>query len=259
MTYQSLDVLPIWGIYLVTVVGSLLFAELGYQLGKRQQLAEEGKQGTVGSLSGATLALLAFLLVFLIGIASNRFDNRRQLVIKEANAIGTTYLRAGYLEEPYRTDIRDLLQEYVDIRLAAVADPSKLPQAITRSEEIQAAMWAQAETLARANPDSDVIALFIVALNEVIDVHGERTAAIYNRISLNIWLVLFFMAGITMLIVGFQNGLAGNRNFVALLALILVFSAVILLIVDLDRPQQGLLQISQQALVDLQRQISAGP
>lgn len=259
MSDQFLDILPIWGVYLVAVIIAIFLAELGYRLGRRQQLTIDGKQGTIGSLAGAILALLAFLLVFLTGIASNRFDARRQLVIKEANAIGTTYLRAGYLEEPYRTEIRSLLKEYVDIRLEAATDEEKIPQAINRSEEIQAAMWSQTEILARAHPESDVIALFIVSMNELIDVHGERMAAIFNRISNNIWLSIFFMAGITMLIVGFQNGLAGNRSIVALVALILVFSAVLLLIVDLDRPQQGLLQVSQQALIDLQRQISSGP
>jgi hypothetical protein len=137
MTTLALDVLPIWAVYLLVVLLGLLVVEAGFRLGRNwKQRKGQEKPENVGAMVGATLALLAFLLVFMIGIASNRFDNRRQLVIKEANAIGTTYLRAGYLEEPDRTEIRNLLREYVDIRLVAATDPTALPQVISRSEAI---------------------------------------------------------------------------------------------------------------------------
>lgn len=261
MPTQPLDILPIWAVYVVTVVAGLLVVEAGFRLG-RYMNKRHGyeKHENVGSLVGATLALLAFLLVFMIGIASNRFDTRRQLVVAEANAIGTLYLRAGYLDEPDRTDIRNWLREYVDIRLAAAVDPTQLPQVRTRSEAIQAEMWTRAEALARAQPNSDMGAIFVEALNSVIDLHGERVVAVYNRIPLNIWLAIYFVAFLTLAMVGFNNGLGGSRNFIVQLVLILVFAAVILLIVDLDRPQEGLLQVSQQPLIDLQQQLhNVGP
>ena len=260
MGIEPLDALPIWSVYLITVLGALLLAEAGYQLGKRQrERAEQGKEGNVGALVGSTLALLAFLLVFLTGIASGRFDNRRELVIQEANAVGTTYLRAGYLAEPHRTEIRQLLSEYVDVRLEAAVDDAKLPAARVRSEEIHTELWAHAETLARDNPNDVFKAIFVESLNDVIDIHTERIVAVTNRVPVNICLAIYFVAGLTMAIVGYQNGLTGERNLIALVALILVFSAVILLIVDLDRPQEGLLTVSQQALIDLQAQLGTIP
>lgn len=111
--------------------------EGGYRLGKtklRDSIARP--DSGVGAIVAATLALLAFLLAFVVGFAANIFNERRELVIDEANAIRTAYLRAGYLDEPYRTESRELLREYVDRRLAA-REPEKREMAITRSEQIQ--------------------------------------------------------------------------------------------------------------------------
>lgn len=250
---QPLDILPLWALYLLLVLAGLLAVEIGYRLGRWwQKRSGQQKEGTTGALVGSILGLLAFLLVFLTGIAANRFDNRRQLVIVEANAIGTTFLRAGYLEEPYKTDVRQLLQEYVAARLAAARDTSTLAAAIVRSEEIQTELWSRAEALAIANPSTEVVALFIESLNEVIDLHTERVIAVFNRIPFNFWLVIFFMAFLALMMVGFQNGLAGSRNLIAIVALILVFAAVIQLNIDLDWPQQGFLQVSQQAMTMVQ-------
>jgi hypothetical protein len=259
MSGQPLDALPIWGVYVVIVLVALLTVEVGYRLGIYwQQRTKQGKESTVGSLVGATLALLAFLLVFLTGAAANRFDTRRQLVVTEANAIGTTYLRAGYLDEPYRTDIRQFLREYVDIRLKAVTDPGKTANALARSQEIHTELWNRAEVIAvTARPNSDMVALFIESLNEVIDIHTERIVVGFSRIPLNIWLAVYFIALLTMAMVGFQNGVTGNRILIVQLVMILVFAGVILLIVDLDRSQEGFIQVSQQALIDLQRQLRA--
>ena len=99
-----------------------------------------------------SLIFSAFLLVFLVSFAENRFDNRRGLLIEEANAIGTTWLRAGYLEEPYRSDLRALLRNYVNARVDLVAI-GKFTEARARSEQIQGDMWARTEQLAQARPE----------------------------------------------------------------------------------------------------------
>src|SRR4051794_11822881 len=100
MNGQPLDALPIWAVYVLTVLIAVLMAEVGYRLGswwhKRSEKDEPNKEGVVGALVGATLAMLAFLIVFVNGFAAERFDARRHLVLEEANAIGTTYLRAGF-------------------------------------------------------------------------------------------------------------------------------------------------------------------
>src|ERR1051326_822352 len=95
-----LDAFPLWAVFIVILLIVLLSVEFGYRLGKyRRSRHETEKEAPLGTMVGATLGLLAFILAFTFGLAASRFDNRRQLLLDEANAIGTTYLRAGMLPE----------------------------------------------------------------------------------------------------------------------------------------------------------------
>src|SRR6478736_1341916 len=115
-----LDQLPLWGLFLTIVVLVLAAIEGGYRLGSYRHRQEgREKEAPVGAMVGATLGLLAFMLAFTFGMAASRFDTRKQLVLDEANAIGTTYLRAAMLPEK-RDEVRDLLRSYVDARLEGV-------------------------------------------------------------------------------------------------------------------------------------------
>src|ERR1041385_7806559 len=106
-----LDALPLWGLFIVILLVVLLSVECGYRLGQyRRSRSEQEKETPVGTMVGATLGLLAFILAFTFGLAAARFDARRQVLLDEANAIGTTYLRAGIIPERGE-QIRGLLQE----------------------------------------------------------------------------------------------------------------------------------------------------
>ncbi len=250
---EPLDVIPLWGIFLITVAVILLSIECGFRLGQfRHQRSELEDKPPVGEMVGATLALLAFMLAFTFGMAASRFEVRRGLVIDEANAIGTTYLRAGLLPEPYRGEVRRLLRDYVSVRLEAIR-PGQLSESISRSEELQSQLWSQATSVGEKNPGSIVVGLFIGSLNEVIDLHAKRLAlGVRNRIPNPIWVALYFMAVLGTAAMGYHAGLAGSGRSLAIVALVLAFSAVITLIADLDRPQAGLLRVSQQTMVNLQ-------
>jgi len=253
-----LDRVPIWAIYSLTVGLVLLAAEAGFRLGVRLQRRDpsSGKGSMIGAVTGAELGLLAFLLAFSIGIAANYFHIRRQLVVTEVNAIGTSYLRAGFLDEPDRSAARDLLREYVDVRLSAL-DPAQLEDGIRRSEEIHNQLWLIAERQSGENPESNPVSLFVEAVNSVIDVHTERlTAALTLRLPLLMWLVFYGTAVLTFFLVGFVSSADGKRNPVAWLLFALALAAVLMLIVDYDRTLEGLLTVSHGAMWDLQRQLA---
>src|SRR5215471_9222007 len=128
-----LDVLPLWGLFLAILLLVLLSVEGGYRLGiYRRSRSEEEKEAPVGAMVGATLGLLAFMLAFTFGLAAARFDTRRHVLLDEANAIGTTYLRAGMLPERGE-QIRTLLRDYVAARLEAV-ESGNIAEGIGRSE-----------------------------------------------------------------------------------------------------------------------------
>jgi hypothetical protein len=246
-----LDVLPLWGLFIAILLLVLLSVEGGYRLGQyRRSRSEEEKEAPVGAMVGATLGLLAFMLAFTFGLAAARFETRRQVLLDEANAIGTTYLRAGMLPDR-REDIRALLRDYVDTRLEAVRS-GNVTAGIRRSENLQDQLWAQAVAVGETNPTSIVVGLFVQSLNEVIDLHAKRvTAGLRNRIPGAIWVALFTIAVLSLAAMGYHAGLSRTSRSPAELAVAFTFAAVIGLIADLDRPQEGVLEVSQQALMDL--------
>jgi hypothetical protein len=247
-----LDALPVWGLFLAVLFTVLVSVECGFRLGAfRGRRSESEKEAPVGAMVGATLGLLAFMLAYTFGLASERFDKRKEVVLDEANAIGTAYLRAGTLPGQ-RDAIRTLLREYVDVRLDAVKS-GQLAEGIRRSEQLQGRLWAQAEAAAGQNPSSIIAGLFVQSLNEVIDLHAKRITAGRNRIPGAIWTALFVVAVLSLGAMGYHAGLSHTTRSPAALAVAITFSIVIWLIADLDRPMEGLLSVSQQALIDVRR------
>jgi hypothetical protein len=251
-----LDALPLWGVFLVILVVVLLSVECGYRLGKyRRNRHEQEKETPVGAMVGATLGLLAFILAFTFGLAAARFDTRRQVLLDEANAIGTTYLRAGMLPDR-RDGIQALLREYVDTRLEALRS-GNIAEGVRQSENIQSQLWAHATAVGEKNQNSIVVGLFIQSLNELIDLHAKRVqAGLRSRIPGAIWVGLFAVAALSLATMGYHAGMVGTRRSLAIVAVAFTFSVVIELIADLDRPQEGVLRVSQQALTDLQRSMN---
>jgi hypothetical protein len=261
MRFQQLvDSIPIVGFFVAFTIVALITTEVGYRIGRWwQKRTPDEKEGPTGMIVGSLLALMAFLLAVTMGMASDRFDTRRKLVLAEANSVGTTYLRAGYLPEPASSQIKDLIREYVPLRIVT-NDLADVRVKIVRSEDIQAKLWSITEGLARATPDSDVLALFIASLNEMIDLHATRvTAGIYARVPETILILLLLGSMLTLAMVGYNAGLALRRSPLTSVVLIVVLGAVITLMVDLDRPREGFVKVSQQPLIDLQKQIGKQP
>jgi hypothetical protein len=249
-TSEPLDALPLWGLLVAVLLVVLISVEGGYRVGKQRARQVQEKETPVGEMVAATLGLLAFILAFTFGLAATRFDTRKQAVLDEANAVGTTYLRAGMLPER-RAEIRALLRQYVDVRLEAVK-PGMLAEGIRQSERIQNQLWEMTVPIAEKNPNSIVVGLFIQSLNEMIDLHTKRlTAAVRNRIPGAIWAALYGICILSFCAMGYHSGLTGTTRSPVILAVAFTFSVVIALIADLDRPQEGILKVSQQTLVDL--------
>jgi hypothetical protein len=259
MDSQPLDLLPIWSVYILTVAVLFLAAEAGFKLGRpvQKRWPDQSEPG-VGAMVGAALALLGFLLAFVTGLAIGNFNQRRQLVVSEANAIGTTYLRAGYLADPYRAESRKLLREYVNLRIKAL-DPTATVSAIAQSEQIHDELWLMAEKVAKDDP-GPTIALYLSSLNEVIDLHTERiNAELGFRVPPIMVLGLYVVAVMTMILIGVYDSYREKHNIIALIMVVLIVSVVFLMIVDMDRSNVGLLQIPQEALIDLQRKLTLSP
>ena len=251
-----LDSVPLWALLPITIAVGLLAVEIGYRLGsRRRRHSSDEKEAPVGAMVAATLGLLAFMLAFSFGLAATRFDDHRRVILDESNAIGTTYLRAAMLPEPIASETRTLLREYVDVRIEAVKTGS-IDQAISKSGELHDRLWAQAQA-ATEKDRSPITALFVQSLNKVIDLHSTRIlVGLHSRVPAVIWLTLYLLAALAMSAIGYHEGLTSTRRSLVALTLVVSFSVVLFLIVDLDRPTQGLLRVSQHSMIELRNSMS---
>jgi hypothetical protein len=250
--------MPLWVFNLLVSTIVLLSLEIGWRLGNYRRQRGEDEKPPVSAAVGATLGLLAFLLAFTFSISASRFDNRKQTVLNEANAIGTTYLRTDMLPEPLGEEARSLLREYTAIRAGGVAFILS-QDGMTRSAAVQEELWAIAVDAGNRS-SSFTTGLFIQSLNEMIDLDAIRITAHRNRIPDGIWLMFGLVTVFSMGAMGFQFGLTGARSWAVIIMLVVVFTTVITMIADLDRSQGGLLRVSQQPLLDLLNKIGTpGP
>jgi hypothetical protein len=274
MPHRLIDSVDWWVVFLVTAAALWLVTEIGFRFGRRhrsrERAAEEEEEETsleraedeetvsqkkssqAGLLLAALLGLLGLLLAFSFSIVESRFSTRKQLVLQEANAIGTTYLRAEMLPEPHGTRLRHLLREYVELRAVPEISPRELRPLLERSEELHFAMWEEAEVVAEAHPRSEIAGLFVASLNEVIDLHQERvTMALYYRLPNVILGTLYMVALVAMALMGYSAGLTRARVSAPVIATVVTISVVLLLVIELDRPWQRMFKVNQQALEDV--------
>lgn len=255
---RLVDQVPIGLLFVVMCGLAGLALESGYRLGRwrHRRIADE-KESPVGAMVASLLALFAFLLAFTFGMAASRFEARRQTVLEEANAIGTTYLRTQLLPEPQRTASARLLREYVDARVKGVQE-LRMEEAVQRSQAIHTQLWTQAVQSAEKQP-GPITALYIQSLNETIDVHAVRVqTGLQSRIPIIIWFGLFTLAFLSMASVGYLSGLSETRRSPAMMVLVVAFAVVLILIVDLDRPLDGFVRVSQAAMIELQASMKDG-
>lgn len=248
---SAFDSVPLWLILVATIGLVAAAVEAGFRLGRYRRRHSPEREAPVGAMVGAILGLLAFLLAFTFSLAASRFDERRRTIVAESNAVGTTFLRAGLLAEPHRSAAQAALRDYVDARIAAVQQGT-IVESIERSTELHKVLWSQATAVSEQDPRSIPVGLFVQSLNDMIDMHSTRVmVGLRSRIPVSIWGALYLLATLTMVTMGYHEGLASDRRSAASFALILAFAMVMVLIVDLDRPREGLLQISQASMIEL--------
>jgi hypothetical protein len=213
-------------------------------------------------MEASVLGLLALLLGFAFSMAASRFDTRRQQILDEADAIGTTYLRAHLLPEPHRTTAASLLRRNVDARIdfydAGVSE-EKIQDASDRSEELHVRLWSLAVAVGEEDRRAVTTGLFIQSLNDVIDFHAKRVAALENRVPLGIFILIYVVTIGAMSLAGYTAGVGGRRLVFPTLAAAFLIAGVILLIVDLHRPREGVIRVGQKSMLGLRQSLDRHP
>lgn len=249
---------------LMLLAGMLALIEAGYRLGRRRAGAlPAGTREHINGIQSAMLGVLALLLGFTFSLALQRYDSRADAVVDEANAIGTAWLRTQLLPAPLQASARLQLRDYLDLRLRTARQP--LPDAGAQDPArpqagpLQQQLWDAAVSAAQAAPQSQPAALYLASLNEMFDSQGRRDASVRRHVpELALWLLAltFLIAGAT---VGYACGVAGHRPSLASLAMVTLIVVLVFIILDLDRPRRGLIQVTPTALQQLRDGMDAPP
>jgi hypothetical protein len=233
----------------------------GVALGRRLRQRPDSSRESVGVVQGALLGLVGLLLAFGLSMAVSRYEGRRAVVVDEANAIGTTYLRAQLLSEPERSESLQLLRSYTD---AAIAMATSVPatedhdRSVLAVEQLQDDLWALAGQAVAADPVGTAPRLYVESLNDTIDAHGLRVASLRNRVPTSVQLLQVVGSAVALGVLAMYLSLFGRNLGASLLAGAFV---VLILFVsfDLDRPRRGFITVPATALTDLRASMDAEP
>jgi len=244
---------PFWVIFSVTLLLVLVSVEGGYSWAKSKRTSardkEREKEGPVGAMVGTVLGLLALMLAFTFAKAGDHYHDRRVELFDEASAIRTMYSRTILIDEPQRTEIRKLLRTYIDERVQW--DGSDNPRANATSLALLDRLSAQTLAALEKNPSPVVASQLLGAFNDLVKAHAARREVSRNRVPGAVWVVLYFIAVLSLGAMGYHCGVSGTTRSPVMAGVAIVFSLVIVLIVDLDRPGDGWIVVPQDAMVDV--------
>lgn len=233
----------------------LLSIEAGYRLGHGSRQSEMSK-GQVGGIQGSLLGVLALLLGFTFSLALQRYDSRSAAVVDEANAIGTTWLRAQLLAEPLRGQTLDALRSYTDIRVESAKitlDNQAQRQALMQSaSDHQARLWQHAQAAIASDDRMVTSGLFVQSLNQMFDALGTRDAALNRHVPEVVLFLLYVTFLMTGGILGYGSGVAGHRASPVTYVMVALIVLLVFIIIDLDRPRRGLIEVRQDSMIELQ-------
>lgn len=229
----------------------LALLEAGRRIGQsRLRLDPTGSHSGVGALEGAVFGLMGLLLAFTFSGAAARFEARRQLILKEVNAIGTVWLRFDLLPETPGGKLRSDLREYVDLRLAATRNANATEDTTSAARQ---RLWSTAVAYVRDSNDGRVAGILLPALNDVFDVATERAVARETHPPRIIFVLLLLLALICSAMAGYGLAASKTRSWLHILCFAASLLLSIYVIFDLEFPRQGFIRVDRfdQLLVDL--------
>jgi hypothetical protein len=224
--------------------------EIGFWLGSLTRSADEPFDRQIVLVRTSTAALVAFLVGFAFSGASSRFTNRQDLIVKEANALGTAYLRADTIAEPQRGELKAAIKEYSADRVALLSREGRdqIEPLLAKVSGLHERMWKSATTATQDN--APLMAVVLPPINEVIDLHSMHLAAARRHLPIPIMAVLMGTAAISLGIIGFGNGRIGRRFSLIDAVYGAVLAAALWMTIDMDYPGGGMIRVSNRPVVE---------
>jgi hypothetical protein len=240
-------------------LGMLLLLEAGRRIGiwrRRKNPQAADKEG--GAVEAAIFGLMGLLIAFTFSGAASRFDERRHLVVQEANMIGTFYLRLDLLPADSQKILREKMRQYVDTRLAfyrKLSDQDEAKAEMERSTALQLDIWREAAAGSRSAGLPSVMTLILSAANDMIDITTTRSMALKTHPPPIIFAMLAVLVLVSSLLAGYGMAGSGTRNWLHMLIFAAMMTIAVYVILDLEYPRFGLIRVdaTDQVLLDLRR------
>jgi hypothetical protein len=251
LLYRTPEMLINWAFFALMLAAT----EIGFRLGRKSEASTpESIKSQIFTVEAAILGILALLLGFTMSMAVSRFEIRKQLVLEEADAIGTARLRSQLLPAPVGSEIASLLSQYVNVRVqygTAGDDLARLEDLTGQTARLQAELWNQTTAYARQDPNPVTTGLLLQSLNQAIDLAEARWMQFQNRVPESVIYVNAIVGLLSAMLVGYSFGVNGRRNIFSMVMLTVAITLVLAVIIDLDRPRSGHIRGSQQPMIDL--------
>jgi hypothetical protein len=250
-----------WELWLSVAAVVFVFVAAGYGIGRLLRKHSETLREPVGTVQGALLALIGLILAFGLTLAIGRYDSRRTAVVDDANAIGTTFLRAQMLPEPIRSESLRLIVRYTDASISlskAVPTTPAFAKAVAVENVDIRRLWRLAGEDMAMDPRGNASRLYVETLNEMINLQTVRVAALNNRIPGAVLVLEVFGTAFAFGLLALYTAMLGRGAATVGLAAVLV-SLLLLVTLDLDRPTRGLITVPNSALVSLRASMVPPP
>ena len=238
------------------IVFLLLLAadEICFRVGTRAATRHdptEGMKTSVGLVTGGLLALFAFLLAITFSLASSRYEQRRQSVLDEANALGTAWYRAEMVGGEEGPAIQALLRDYIQVRIAAVRDVTSdadEARVVAQTNALQSQIWSIAVRVTQRAP-TPITSIFMASLNQVFDLATVNRRNLLHGVPEYVMRLVLVVAILAVASMGYNFGIQRKRQFTTTCLLLLVWTLAIVLILDVDSPRHGTVRLSPAPLV----------
>jgi len=232
------------------IAGLVAAHEIGFRLGSLTRSADDPFDRQIALVRTSTGALVAFLVGFAFSGAASRFVDRADIVVKEANALGTAYLRADTIAEPQRSELKAALKEYTADRVALLSREGRdqIEPLLGKVSGLHERMWRPAIKATQDN--APLMAVVLPPINEVIDLHAVHLAMARRHLPIPVMALLLGTAAIGFGIVGFGNGRMGRRFFGPDSVYGAVLAVALWMTIDLDYPGIGLIRVSNHPVAE---------
>ena len=242
MNYMLIMVLTTGGLF----IGMLILLETGRRIGLARMAGEDDAAKGLAAVEGAVYGLLGLLLAFTFSGAASRYETRRHLIVEEANAIGTAYLRLDLLSAGPRDLLKEKFRRYVDSRLdfySKIQDPEAARQSFDRSVELQGMIWSEAVAAGPTAPIQQAPMLLLPALNQMIDITTTRAVALQLHPPAIIYWMLGGLALLSALLAGYSMAQSKTHSWLHMFVYAAILALIYYVILDLEFPRLGLIRI----------------